>query len=78
MDHEVAVSTPTHEGQKRLYADGLDINHRLPEHGHSTRRAEDADAPFQMAQEDVFVAWRAREMYYRHLSHHTPLKNLIK
>ena len=70
VDHEVAVSTPTHKVQKRIYADGLDIDHRLPGHGHGTRRAKDSDAPFQMAQEDMFVAWRAREMYCRHLSPH--------
>ena len=29
MDHEVAVSTRTHKAQKRIYADGLDIDHRL-------------------------------------------------
>ena len=70
MDHEVAVSTPTHKAQKRIYADGLDIDHRLPGHGHGTRRAKDSDAPFQMAQGDMFVAWRAGEMYCRHPSHH--------
>ena len=72
VDHEVAVinSSPTHKAQKRTYADGLDIDHRLPGHGHGTRRANDSDAPFQMAQEDMFVAWRARETYCRHLSHH--------
>ena len=48
--HEVAVSTPTHKAQKRIYAAGLDIDHRLPGHGHGTRRAEDSDAPFQKAQ----------------------------
>ena len=68
--HEVAVSTPTHKAPKRIYADGLDIDHRLPGHRHGTRRAKDSDAPFQMAQGDMFVAWRAREMYCRHLSHH--------
>ena len=46
MDHEVAVSTPTHKAQKRIYADGLDIGHRLPGHGHGTRWAKDSDAPF--------------------------------
>ena len=70
VDHEVAVSTPTHKAQKRIYADGLGINHRLPGDGHGTRRAKDSDASFQMAQGDMFVAWRAREMYCRHLSHH--------
>ena len=29
VDHEVAVSTRTHKAQKRIYADGLDIDHRL-------------------------------------------------
>ena len=62
MNHEVAVSTPTHKARRRTYADGLDIDHRLPGHGHGTRRANDSDAPFQMAQGDMFVAWRAREM----------------
>ena len=70
MDHEVAVGTPIHKAQKRIYADALDIDHRLPGHGHGTRRAKDSDAPLQIAQEDMFVAWRAREMYCRHLSHH--------
>ena len=46
VDHEVAVSTPTHKAQKRIYADGVDIDHRLPGHGHGTRRAKDSDAPF--------------------------------
>ena len=78
VDHEVAVSTPTHKAQKRIYADGLDIDHRLPGHGHGTRRAKDSDAAFQMAQGDMFVAWRAREVYCRHLSHHTPRNDLIK
>ena len=30
VDHEVAVSTPTHKAQKRIHADGLDIGRRLP------------------------------------------------
>ena len=30
VDHEVAVGTPTHKAQKRIYADGLDIDHKLP------------------------------------------------
>ena len=64
VHHEDAVSTPTHKVQKRIYADGLDIDHRLPGHGHGTRRAEDSHSPFQMAQGDMFVAWRAREMYF--------------
>ena len=70
--HEVAVSTPTHKPQKRIYANGLDTDHRLPGHGYGTRRAKDSDASFQMTQGDMLVAWRAREMYCRHLSHHTP------
>ena len=78
MDHEDAVSTPTHKVQKRIYADHLDIDHRLPGHGHGSRRAKDSDAPFQMAQGDMFVAWRAQEMYCRHLSHHTPRNDFIK
>ena len=80
MDHEVAVtgSTPTHKAQKRIYADGLDIDHNLPGHGHGSGRAKHSDAPFQMAQEDMFVVWRAREMYCRHLSHNTPRNDLIK
>ena len=58
MDNEIAVSTPTHKAQKRIYADGLDVDYRLPGHGHGPRRAKDSDAPFQMAQGDMFVAWR--------------------
>ena len=78
-DHEVAVtgSAHTHKAQKRIFADGFDIDHRLPGHGHGSRWAKDLDAPFQMAQGDMFVAWRAREMYCRHLSHHTPRNDLI-
>ena len=74
VDHEVAVRTPTHKAQKRIYADGKDISHRLLGHGHDTRTAQDSDAPFQMAQGDMFVAWRAREMYY----HITPREMRIK
>ena len=70
VDHEVAVSTPTHKAQNRIYADGLDIDHRLPGHGHCTRTANDSDAPFQMEQGDMFVPWRAREIYCPLLSHH--------
>ena len=69
-DHQVAVSTPTHKAQKCIYADGLDIDHRLPGDGHGTRGAKDSDAPFKMSQGDMFVAWLAREMNCRPLSHH--------
>ena len=68
VDHEVAVSPPTHKAQKRTYADGVDIDHRLHWHGHGTRRSSDSDARFQISQGDIFVARRAREMYCRHLS----------
>ena len=55
MDNEVAVSTPTHKAQKRIYADGYEIDHRLPEHGHGTRTAKHSDARFQMAQTERYV-----------------------
>ena len=58
MDHEVAISTLTHKAQKRIYADGLDIDHRLPGHGHGTRRDNDSDAPFQMAPVREIFSWR--------------------
>ena len=58
--HEVAVSTPTHKAQKRINAAGLDIDHRLPGHERGTKRAKDSDAPFEMAQGDMFVAWQEK------------------
>ena len=58
VDHEVAVSTPTHKAMKRIYADGLDVHHRLPVHGDGSKRAKGSDAPFQMAQGNMLVAWR--------------------
>ena len=73
----MALAPLTHMAQKRIYADGLDINHRLPGHGHGTKRANDSDAPFQMAQGDMFVAYRAREMFCRNLTQHTPRNDLI-
>ena len=54
----IAVSTPTHKAQKRIYADGLDIDHRLPGHGHGTRRANESYAPFQMAWHREICSWR--------------------
>ena len=54
--HDIAVSTPTQKAQKRIYADGSDIYDRLPGHGHGTTRAKYSNAPFQMPQEDLFVA----------------------
>ena len=69
MDHEVAVSTPTHKAQKRIYTDSLDMDHRLPGHGHGTRRAKDSDAPFQINGTGRYVRGGAGPRN-RHLSHH--------